>query len=211
VILACRTTQFGSLRVGNVFLSQRLCSPIEASSKLCFRSWDETYTRLRTEKDATQIHSIEDLKDQKLMELNTATLSALRALPKEEREGTRLFTIATDYAAGGDKKVRWVWSNFPVWAKIIVETSEGSLFRIQNPGISNSLTQALPWYKWEVLDSDAYLHVQFFGEDFSIPQHGIEYEDRSFSITRIGPPLLNQSLHLNLEIRLKDEQWGAIV
>jgi hypothetical protein len=211
VILACRTTQFGSLVVGNVLLSQRFCSPIEESARLCFRSWDESYTRLRTQKDATQIYSIEDLKDQKLMELNTSTLSALRSLPKEEREGTRLFTIATDYAAGSDKKKLWVWSNLPVWAKMIVETREGSFFRIQNEKSSHLQMKNSNWLKWEVMESDAYLHVQFFQNDLKVLHHGIQHEARTFGITRIGPPLLNNSLDLNLKLRLGDEGWSNLV
>lgn len=207
MIIAYRTSQLGSLRVANVFLSPDLSLPIDGEALACFRAWDETYIRLRTDRDSTRIYAPEDLNDQKLMELNTATLASTRALPKKLRNSCRVYTIATDFRMGVEHKERCLWTNLPNWAQFFLEAANGDIFSIATGAHLDGTQAPFPWTRWSVGKGDLFLHTLLFWGDKKFKFPNLLSEEEAFQCTRLGPLLARGEAPLSFALKLNETDW----
>jgi hypothetical protein len=202
MIISGRISEMGPSKVANVFLSRQVTQHSEDIARSCFRSWDENYIRLKQDLDATKIYAIEDLKDQKLMELHTTTLAALRSLPKEARTTSQLFTVATDFRIS-DERPRAAWSNLPPWANLFVEGATGSLTQIE-PQRFNKSAHNSPWISWNLDPDDLFLHVALFQNKSQFSFSTLANDNSSFFHSRLAPQLAYSNRKLGLVLRACD-------
>jgi hypothetical protein len=210
MIFATRVSQIGAMQVANIALLKDFSSPLIDRAKSVFRTFDEAYLKVKSDKDSTKLYHEQDASDQRLMELNTATHSTLRSIHRTTKLFGELYTIGMDRNLGSTThepaEDKSIWSNLPPWTRCFVETGEGELSEITcEPNFSKA--SDLTWKKWQVSSSDIFLHVTFFNRLPDLSFHSIDRDDHPLLVARLSSLVVSGLPIPSVRLRLKTEEW----
>ena len=154
MIVSGRVQSTSTFRGMNVLVFRDWVLPIELLPDQVFEVFDKSLLKLRTDPDATKIIDLKNPKEAWLTRLNTATQSAQRCLQERFHDLYELYTVAV--FRENDRP--YLWTNFPSWVPLVVETNAGELDVLENSG-------AGPERKWRRVDlsqDDRWIHLEVF-------------------------------------------------
>jgi|GEM_PF-1627713 len=123
MIVGARSLQRSDFRGFNVLTFADWNLPVETLGLTCMAAFDEALLRLRSDPEATRIAVPGSVSASPTTRVNTATESALRALPERYAPSARFHSLFVQQE--GLKRV--VWTDFPAWVQVRIETREGTL------------------------------------------------------------------------------------
>ncbi len=182
----------------NLFLLKDFVIPMEHLGQSCFDAFDEALNLLSSDPDSTRIHPIHT-KSPEVTTLNTASESALRAIPERYRSSTELFTVAQSKVGKG----RTLFLQIPAWISLHLEDDKGDIFLIK----SELPLKNQRWIEVPLEDADRFIHLKLFS-DSKVPKLGPSIEREEFfrfaNIALAGAS--GSELSPNLSIELRSEE-----
>lgn len=152
MILGVRRQQSDLFDGLQLFTLKEWHEPSDELGRRCFDVFDESLEKLKSDSEATRIQDI-SLNEKEVTLLNTATETALRALPVKFKEAASLFTIAR---ARSDQ--RKIYFRLPAWIRLQSEDHKGTLHHLHN------LTTDATWRELALLPQEIALHLRLFGD-----------------------------------------------